>query len=285
METSAQTLRVVVHPDAHAFLARAEPWLRQVEMERAVALRSAQFAQTDDRGFQKPLYWATVEDGGEVVGCVFRTPPYRLGMTSLPVACIPELVDSVGRVYSTLSGVAGPEPGASAFTAAWAKLHGGAWSVQSRQNLLLHKAIVPMREPPAGALRAANGADAGVAQQWGAAFARESGLSGLGGGLCLNLLRARQLYFWDDGGPRCMLGVLRETHDAAAIGVLYTPPQYRERGYATAAAAAFSRHLLERGLPHSYFCLEPSNSVGYSLCHRLGYAVVQETVDIDFHTR
>src|SRR5690606_31972445 len=124
------------------------------------------------------------------------------------------------------------------------------WAVQSRQSLLTHKAIVPAGDPPPGSLRPATAVDRPLAQQWGTAFAHESGLAGLDGALCARLTGERRLYLWDDGTPRCMLGVLRETRDAAAIGILYTPPVFRERGYATAAVAAFSRQLLDRGLTH-----------------------------------
>lgn len=245
-------------------------------------LQSAVAAYTDDSHFQKPLYWATLEKEGQIVGCAFRTPPYRLGITALPLETIPALVESVAAVYPSLSGVAGPEPAVSAFTAAWMKLRGGSWTVQSRQRLLAHRAIVPTDEPPRGILRIANAADTALAQQWGAAFAHETRLPGLDGGLTARLIPGRLLYFWDDGTPRCMLGVLRETHDAAAIGILYTPPEFRDRGYATAAVAAFSRHLLSRGMTQSYFCLDPSNPAADTICWRLGYTAVQETADIDF---
>jgi hypothetical protein len=275
-------MRVCLHPDARAFLARARGWLEGAEMEHSVALQSARFASTDDWRFQKPLYWATVEDGSQIVGCAFRTPPHRLGITALPPEAIPKLVESVGAVYRTLSGVAGPEPAASAFTAAWLGLRGGSSLVRSRQRLLEHKAIVPTARAAGGVLRAATGVDAGAAREWGNAFARETGLTMLDGAVCAQLIPDQRLYFWDDGGPRCMLGVLRETRDSAAIGILYTPPALRERGYATASVVAFSRHLLDRGLSRSYLCLDPQDAVAYSICSKLGYGVVQDTVDIDY---
>lgn len=271
-----------LHPDARAFLARAGSWLERAELENAMALQSARFASRGDVRFPSPAYWATVEEGEEIVGCAFRTPPYRLGLTALPLDAIPPLVDSVGALYRTLSGVAGPEPAASAYAARWVELHGGSWSLQSRQHLLAHRAIVPSAAAPPGALRRATGADAALAQQWGAAFAAESGLAALNGGVCVQMIAVGQLYFWDDGGPRCMIGVLRETRDGAAIGILYTLPAFRDRGYATSAVAAFSRQLLERGLKHSYFCLDPSNPTADWVCRRLGYGLVQETADIDF---
>ena len=275
-------MQVCLHPNVRAFLARAEPWLKRTEIEHAMPLQSAYFARANDSHFQKPLYWATVEEGDEVVGCAFRTPPYRLGLTALPPPAIPLLVESVAAVYGTLSGVAGTEPTASAFTEAWAQRQGATWSVRARQNLLVHKAIVPTAAPPRGGLRLAAAADAPHAAQWGAAFARESGLTELDGAVCLRLIQQRWLYFWDDGAPRCMLGVLREAPDAAAIGIVYTPPDLRGRGYATAAIAAFSRHLLERGVARSYACIDPTNAAAHSICLGLGYGLVQSTVDIDF---
>ena len=200
----------------------------------------------------------------------------------MPLAAVPLVVDSVSEVYAALTGVAGPEPAASAIASAWAERRGVRWTVQSRQHLLMHKAIVPSGNPPRGALRLVTADERDLAWQWGAAFAAESGLGALDGRLCVELVARKQLYVWEDGGPRCMLGVLRETRDAAAIGVLYTPPAHRERGYAAAIVDAFSRRLLERGMSRSYFCLEPSNSAAYAICQRLGYGVVQETVDIDF---
>jgi len=50
-----------------------------------MTLQSARFASTDDSAFEKHLYWATVEDCVEIVGCAFRTPPYLLGMSALPL--------------------------------------------------------------------------------------------------------------------------------------------------------------------------------------------------------
>ena len=275
-------MRVRLHPDARAFLARCEPWLARTEIEHSMALQSARVARNSDWQFQKPLYWATIEDEAQIVGCAFRTPPHRLGITALPLDAIPAIVESVGTFYPTLSGVAGPEAPAMAFTTAWLQRRPGSWSVRARQQLLEHKAIIPVANLPPGALRPATAGDGTAAQQWGAAFARESGLTGLDGSVCLSLIPERRLYFWDDGGPRCMIGVLRETNDAAAIGILYTPLQFREHGYARASVATLSRQLIERGLTRSYFCLDPADAATYSICVRLGYGVVQNTVDIDY---
>lgn len=274
---------ICVHADAGAFLARAESWLLAAEVERAVALTSARYARANEPHYESAPYWATIEEHGEIVGCAFRTPPYRLGVTILPDAAVAPLVANVAAVYRALSGVSGPEQTASAVADAWAEPRGGAWSVVSRQRLFEHKLVVPRSERPRGALRSATAADVRCAHEWGAAFARESGLAAFDGAFCARLLNEGRLYFWDDGVPCCMLGVLRETADAAAIAVIYTPEKLRERGYAAAAVSAFSQQALERGLRHSYLYADPEDPVADAIGRGLGFAVVQDAVDIDFH--
>jgi RimJ/RimL family protein N-acetyltransferase len=274
-------LRVCAHADARAFLARAEFWLQRDAIQNAMALQSARQASVNEAGYERPTYWATVEDADEIVGCAFRTPPYLVGITALPDAAIEPLVANLETVYPSLPGVAGAEPAASAFASAWTATHGGGWRVQSRQRLYLHKAIVPEDSGPKGTLRPANAGDLERAKAWGSAFARESRLP-LDGNFCAELIRRGQLYFWDNGKPCCMVGVLRETPDSGAIGVIYTPSQLRERGYAAASIAALSRLWLDRGIRNSYVCADPGNLAADAICLRLGYEIVQDSADIHF---
>lgn len=278
------TPQVCRHSTAGAFLARAESWLLDTEMENAFALESARHARRDDSHYERPVFWATIEDDAQIIGCAFRTPPYRVGVTALPETAIEPLVASLREFYRTLSGVAGPETTASSLASAWAERHGGTWTVLSRQRLLsVDSSMTPSDSPPHGSLRLALPEDIGVAQSWGNEAARDSGLGGLDGAYCARLLRARQLYFWADGGtPRCMLGVLRNTPQSAAAGIVYTPAALRNRGYATVAIAAWSRGILHDG-KRCFLYTDPANAALGAIAQKLGCRTVQNTVDIDFH--
>jgi hypothetical protein len=63
--------------DAAAFLDRAEPWLLKAEAEHNLLLGLAHRLKRSAQGFEPRVYLATVEDDG-VVGCAFRTPPFKL---------------------------------------------------------------------------------------------------------------------------------------------------------------------------------------------------------------
>ena len=76
------------------------------------------------RGYESPLYFATVERAGEVQGCAFRTPPYKLGLTRMPVEAASLVASDVAEVYDSLPAVLGPLDVARRVGDAWAALKG-----------------------------------------------------------------------------------------------------------------------------------------------------------------
>src|SRR5688572_30542632 len=185
------------HPDARAFLTRAEQWLATREIEHAVVLQSARQARANDARYERPMYWTTIEDDGRLVGCAYRTPPFKVGVTALPEASIAPLVADLAATYlGAIGGFSGPEPTVSELARAWVRQRGGSWSVNTSGRLLKFPgtAAAPV-EAAAGTLRLAGSGDAALAQSWGAAASIDSGITALDGGMCMQLLAAKMLYF------------------------------------------------------------------------------------------
>jgi predicted GNAT family acetyltransferase len=146
---------------------------------------------------------------------------------------------------------------------------------------LLKFGSVTERPPVQGVLRLAGPADAALARTWGAAASIDSGVAALDGQLCAQLASAKMLYFWGDGQPRCMLGLLRETRASAAVGVVYTPAAFRGQGQATAALGALCDLLDERGVPNRYLWIDPASDAAQALAHKLSCSLVHDSLDID----
>jgi hypothetical protein len=272
------------HADARAFLERAEPWLTAREIEHAMVLQSARLARADDTRYERPTYWATIEDGSELVGCVYRTPPFKVGVTALPSAAVRLVVDDVASVYGGgIGGFSGAEPTVTEVAKAWTAQRGGAWreTPHTRQHVLSFPAE-RLPAPAQGVLRLAGKNEAGLAQSWGAAASIDSGIAVLDGRACLGLLAAKQLYFWVDGQPLCMIGVVRATPSSAAIGLVYTPAAFRGKGHATAALGALDALLEERGVANRFLLIEPASDSAQGLARKLGCRLVQDAVDIDW---
>jgi GNAT superfamily N-acetyltransferase len=270
------------HLDAREFLERAEPWLLTREIEHGVVLQSARQARADSTHYERPMYWATLEEDGELVGCAYRTPPFKVGVTALPEAAIQPLVADLAAVYpGSVGGFSGPDPTVSALATAWVALRGGSWALNTRGRLLSFEGTPDAAHAKPGVLRLAGASDAPLAQSWGAAASIDSGIAALDGNLCVQLVRAKLLYFFADDQPRCMIGLLRETRDSVAIGIVYTPAAFRGQGYGTAALAALCRLLDERGVRNRYLWIEPSSDGGQALAAQLGCRFVYDSLDID----
>jgi RimJ/RimL family protein N-acetyltransferase len=267
------------HADARAFLTRAEQWLMTREIEHSVVLQSARQARANDEHYERPMYWTTIEDDGRLIGCAYRTPPYKVGVTALPETAIAPLVADLAATYAgPIGGFSGPDPTVSDVARAW----GGAWSVNTSGRLLSFTSpAVASDEGATGTLRLAAAGDVALAQSWGAAASIDSGIAALDGGMCMQLLGAKLLYFWADDQPRCMIGLLRETRDSVSVGIVYTPAAFRGQGYATAAMTALTRLLDERGVANRYLWIDPNSDGANALARKLGCGFVYDSLDID----
>jgi GNAT superfamily N-acetyltransferase len=271
------------HPDARAFLTRAEPWLLTREIEHGVVLQSARQARADDSRYERPIYWATLEDAGRIVGCAYRTPPFKIGVTMLPDAAITPLVADLDATYpGRVGGFSGPDPTVSTLATAWVERRGGSWTVNTRGRLMsFSDGTSDDGAPKKGVLRLADTNDTALAQSWGAAASIDSGIAALDGNLCVELIRSKLLYFFADDRARCMIGLLRETRESVAVGIVYTPATFRGQGYGTAALRALTRLLDERGVKNRYLWIDPRSDGAQALAAKLGCRFVFDSLDID----
>jgi hypothetical protein len=115
---------LVRHASPRAFLERAEPWLLEREDEHNLHLSLA-YARRDPGPVGTESLFGTVEGDGEVVGCVIRTPPHKLLVTSLPSEAASSIVEPVADVYDEIPAVLGPADSAEAVASAWVALKGG----------------------------------------------------------------------------------------------------------------------------------------------------------------
>ena len=268
------------HDSPRRFLDRAEAWLLDREIECATALQSARNARDNDAFYERPTYWATVQDGDSVIGCCYRTPPYLVGVTALPDDAVPTLIADLAATYPSISGFSGPETTATVLAKVWSAYKGGNWQIKSRQRLLALPAKPARREAP-GVLRLAGRNELALAQSWGAALSLDSRGTPFDGTFCAKLAAAKRLYFWVDDQPRCMVGVLRESSRFAAVGLVYTPATYRGQGFATVALTALQHLFIERGIERAYLYVDPASDAATGLGKALGGTLVHDEVDIE----
>ena len=95
-------------------------------------------------------------------------------------------------------------------------------------------------------------------------------------------IEARSRFVWDDGGPVCMLGCGRQTRNGISIAPVYTPPEKRARGYATAATAALSQQLLDEGRSFCALFADLDNPISTGMYQRIGYRRLGDFAEYEF---
>lgn len=79
-----------------------------------------------------------------------------------------------------------------------------------------------------------------------------------------------------------MAGVVAHTPHGARIGYVYTPPEWRGRGYASACVAGLSQRVLDSGRRFCFLYTDLSNPTSNALYQRIGYEHVCNVIDYEF---
>ncbi len=88
---------------------------------------------------------------------------------------------------------------------------------------------------------------------------------------------------WEDGNePVSLAGWSGPTPNGIRIGPVYTPPDLRGRGYATALVAELSATLLEQGRRFCFLFTDLANPTSNAIYERIGYVRVCESAQVSF---
>jgi predicted GNAT family acetyltransferase len=146
------------------------------------------------------------------------------------------------------------------------------------------RAVVPPRPTP-GIVRAAMEDDLLLVQSWLEAFDREA-FPNEAGYRPVETTRAYILdgatYLWVDGEPVCVVGLTRALPHGRTVAPVYTPPEFRNRGYAGACTAAVSQMLLDGGCDYVTLFTDLANPTSNSIYQKIGYRPVCDYADFDF---
>lgn len=278
-------LRLTKHESAEAFLARAQAWLLAAEAEHNLILGICErLINRPDRYGGKP-YLFTIEQGDQVVLAGAMTPPYKLVLTK---SGVPEALGMVAddlmaeRLYPP--GVLGPTTEARVFARVWRALT-GVETGSSEDEAICELREVAHPEYSPGHLRLAGADEVDLLVRWRIAFMIETGLHetiDASREATDDLLARGALYVWDDDGPVSVAATNRSTPHGVCIGVVYTPPPFRGRGYATSVVAALSQQILDSGREFCCLFTQLSNPTSNDIYEKVGYRRIAEWADIAF---
>jgi hypothetical protein len=90
-------------------------------------------------------------------------------------------------------------------------------------------------------------------------------------------------FFWEDNGcPVSMAALSRPSKRGIAVNGVYTPPEHRQKGYATALVAAVSTEGLNRGKEFCVLYTDLANPTSNSIYQKVGYIPVGDSKNFIF---
>jgi uncharacterized protein len=276
--------------DAAAFLEEAEPLLLADEARHNLILGLAGNAR--DGLYDDFRLWL-VRDGGEPVGAALQTPPYNL-ILARPQS--PEALAALVEAVTTdeLSGVVGSMPEVGEFAEARSRQTGVPARTNMRQGIYALERVTPPSNV-SGSARVATEGDRELALRWWIEFADEVlHRGGPGRDRAEEMIDHRLssqtagILLWEkDGDPVSTAGWGGATPNGIRIGPVYTPPEFRGRGYATALTAELSQRLLDGrlfagGRRFCFLYTDLANPTSNAIYERIGYRRVAESAEIAF---
>jgi predicted GNAT family acetyltransferase len=275
--------RVVHHTDPAAFLAAAQPVLaRSAESAAAFSawIRGLTATPAADGG---PAYLATFAHGGSY-GAALRRPDGPLVFEDSDPAAAVAFADDLAAQSPRLQGVVGALPACEAFARAWRERTGRAHALRFhlRHHILTQVARVP---PAVGAPRVAVGADCDWLVESQFAFVLEAGVPDNPERILAAIPKRvahGDFWIWDDRAPVAFAGWAEAGDDAARVAPVYTAPEARRRGYATALVAALAQAILDGGKRRVFLLTDVANPTSNAIYARVGFRPGTDIYHFDF---
>ena len=271
-------MKLTRHQIAAAFLAHTQAMLERNEAANNLMLGIAmRLAEHPDR-IKTPPYLATVERESGLLAAAVMTPPHRViiygeSADAVPLRLIADDLIAGGWMPP---GAIGPAEVARAFSQVWTVARGGQFRIHTHERVYELRQVAPPAGVP-GALRVATESDLDLVARWMFAFTQDARLDGTVEStreIAEFRIDDRDLFLWDVGQPVSMAAKSRRTTHGVAVGPVYTPPDFRRQGYASACVAALSQQLLDAGWEFCALFADLANPTSNSVYQKIGYRPV-----------
>lgn len=232
-------------------------------------------------------YLALVREGDQIQAAALCTPPYPVLISyqdpapdrAVLQALLKDLQSSLGANFCGLSG---NKEIISPLIDLWQEISGKEACLEMAMRIYKLETVQPVSGVP-GKARLLDQNDRELLLDWYAGFHRDA----------MNVepnpthvrkqvktyLEAdpsqRGLMIWEIGGtPVSMAGYSGPTPHGIRVGAVYTPPEQRRKGYASACTAHLSRYLLDRDFEFCFLFTDLLNPTSNHIYQQIGYRAV-----------
>ncbi len=233
-----------------------------------------------------PIHLFSVSHQGEIICSLVQTPPKNFliaAKETMSTAIFNHLIPVLIKNDIQAQGVISQQALAIEFAEIWEQQTGQTWKVNFQQLIYQLDALNPVK-PTDGHFRKAKMDDLPILEEWCFNFMKEA----MGHAdktaaktLTKSKIEMGTLYVWENEALVSMAGVARPTQNGITVNYVYTPSEYRGKGYASNCVAAMSKLMLEQ---YKFCCLftDMSNPTSNRIYQDMGYYPIAEFREIRF---
>jgi GNAT superfamily N-acetyltransferase len=279
-------MKVIEYSDVQSFLERTRQFMESDQALYGMALGTAERLLRGQRfGDQEP-WFAVVEEGPWLRAIVLQTPPRPMILVTIELEAISPLIQRMRESGREIGGVIGPAESVPFFTGRWAHIHGIEQHVNMHMHLFCLDKVIDPTGAPAGEMVCASIKNHDWLDSWTDCFITDCRLPPIAPGMpnpAKKLIAQGNFFVWQDAtGPKAMAAFNRETCDSYSISWVYTPKEFRGKGYASALVAALSQHALDSGKKFTSLHTDVANPTSNKIYQKLGYRHYCDMQHVEF---
>lgn len=281
-------MKLVQFNNAKDFLAIAREYLAPNEAEYNLILgfseHQAKNQSLPDNNQYFGLYQEKVLIGVSVLN------PLNLIVTAMPKSALEYLAAQLFEKKQTIKGVVGPDEASENFALAWTQV---SLAIQRKGMFQLIYKLTTLNEikSPEGHFQLADESHLQLVAGWWKSFfdqavpqdqvTAEQSLLG-----AQRVIKTKSLYLWFDekNQPVSMCGVVRRTQNGVVIALVYTPTEFRKKGYASALTFEASREQLKSGYQFCALYTDRDNPTSNKIYQDIGYHQIATSKQYLFST-
>lgn len=282
-------MKSTVYTRAADFLAAAGAFLEQNEAANNLLLGLSNIlVQKEQRGESTAgnlLYTVESGSGTPIMAILLNSKNlilYCYGDDADTEAAVKMAIADIRQRGLEVPGVVGPVDAARSLALEWAAQMQLEPYVRMNQRIYLLDRVNEIPYAP-GRLRQAGMQDHETAASWMYDFAEsvnENMSRQEAANKALECLRDGSLYMWqdDNGIPVSMTRKTRPTRNGIVLSFVYTPPEWRGKGYASSCVASLSQRLLDEGYRFCSLYTDLANPTSNHIYSVIGYRPVLDSV-------
>jgi uncharacterized protein len=225
----------------------------------------------------QPILW-TVGDGTSIDLVAIQTLKCQMIVTRGSAGALAVLADGLARRNWDGSALVGVTPSVGALVDGYSALSRRQAKLDVRLRVFQLDAV-NWPKPVSGSMRLCRSEDVHVLGRFITGFhaAINDGLTESPLAQAERVIADGRRYVWLDPEPVAMAGYSGPTPNGVRVNAVYTPPEFRGRGYASNLVAQLSQHLLDQGRKYCFLFTDQANPTSNSIYQKIGYCAVSDS--------